>query len=245
MVCQKCNESSKKVILSSVLIVLLLILSTVIVVNVILKNNTNKNDSIPTENINNNLLMTIEDVFNIDEQGTVITGTIEKGKIKVNDEIQILGLGKNVITTVVGLEFLRNKLDSAKAGDSVSIFLPKHIKYEDILIGQAVITPNTMKSYKRFKTKIEITDAETIGGKELVLNSKTKLYYDFKAKNYNGEMTYMTNNVTLKKGDVFETDIILETDIVISVGTKFKIIKEGKYSKEKIGEGIVTKVYEE
>ena len=239
------NPNNTKIIITSVVIVLLLVIFTITVVSVILKNNTNNKDNPTTENSSNNLLMTIDDIFYIEEQGTTVTGTIEQGELHVNDEIQILGLGKNITTTVVGIEFLRNELASAKAGDSVGIILPENIKKEDVLRGQVIMTPNTMKSYKKFKAKIEITDSKTYGGKEIIIDNPENISYYFRTTSTSGTIKYMENGNTLKKGDSIETEITLDTDLVMGIGTEFEIrYKTELYNTYKVGKGVITGIYE-
>lgn len=239
------KTNNTKIIIAYILIILLLIISTITIVSVILKNNTNNKDNPTTENSSNNLLMAIDDVFYIEEQGTTITGTIEKGEIKVNDKIQILGLGKNITTKVVGIKHFRENINSAKKGDAISIILPENIKKEDVLRGQVIMTPNTMKSYKKFKAKIEITDYETYGGKEVIIDNPANISYYFRSESFNGTMKYMENGNTLKKGDKIETEIILDTDFVMEKGTEFEVKYQGKYGTPyKVGKGIITEVYE-
>lgn len=249
--CGNCGSTIKhrtnntKIIIASILIAVLLIISTVTVVSVILKNNNNNKDNTNIKDTSDNLLMAIDDIFYIEEQGTTITGTVEKGKIKIDDEIQILGLGKNIITKVVEIKHFRENINNAKKGDAISIVLPENIKKEDILRGQVIIKPNTMKSYKRFKAKIEITDSKTYGGKEIIIDNPENISYYFRSNSSSGVIKYMENGNTLKKGDSIETEIILDTDFVMEKGTEFEVKYQGKYGVPyKVGKGIITEVYE-
>lgn len=249
--CGNCGSTIKqrtnntKIVIASILITLILIIFTVTVVSVILKNNTNNKDNTTVEDSNNYLLMAIDDIFYIEEQGTTITGTIEKGEIKINDEIQILGLGKNTITKVVGIKHFRDNIENAKAGEAISVILPENIKRDDVLRGQVVITPNTMKSYKRFKAKVEITDSKTYGGKEIIIDNPENISYYFRTASTSGVIKYMENGNTLKKGDSIETEITLDTDFVMEKGTEFEVRYNTKFwNTYKVGEGIITEVYE-
>ena len=244
------KNSNIKITISYILIVLILILVTVTLVNVWYKksnsnSNGNSNSQNSTENNtkSNDLLITVEDVFKMEESEyqIVFTGRVIQGEVKIGDKVQVLGLGDNYTSKVVKIEQFRKDINSAKAGESVGIRLDNLKDRTDIKRGQVVIKPDSMKSYKSFEADMEITYSKTRGGVGINISSDENIYCYFRTEKSKSSIEYRKNVSTLKKGDKFSSKVELVDDFAMEVGTTFELRNE---ENEKIGSGVVTKVYE-
>ena len=210
-------------------------------------NTTNSNgNSTGTVDPNTNLtydkdgafLMAIEDVFTITGRGTVVTGRIERGTIKLNDEVQIIGLNHEIITTTVtGIEMFRKQLDYAEAGDNAGILL-KDISRDDVERGQVLAKPNSIKAATKFDADVYVLTKEEGGRHTPFFNNYRPQFY-FKTTDITGVVTLPSNVEMVSPGDNAKMMVELISNVAMEVGTEFSIREGGRT----IGKGTVTKVY--
>ena len=172
-------------------------------------NTTNSNgNSTGTVDPNTNLtydkdgafLMAIEDVFTITGRGTVVTGRVERGTIKLNDEVQIIGLNHEIITTTVtGIEMFRKQLDYAEAGDNAGILL-KDISRDDVERGQVLAKPNSIKAATKFDADVYVLTKEEGGRHTPFFNNYRPQFY-FKTTDITGVVTLPSNVEMVSPGD--------------------------------------------
>ena len=207
------------------------------------KCNVSDDSNEPNNTVNTNydkegsFLLSIEDVFTITGRGTVVTGTVERGSIKLNDKVQIVGLGAtNKIVEVVGIEAFRKQLDKAEAGDNVGLLL-KDVAKEDVQRGQVLSTPNTSQAHTQFETKIHLLETDKGGRKTPLFNNFRGQFY-FRTTDVSGTMIFPSNLEMINPGDDVEISITLNQNVALEVGTEFSIREGGKT----IGTGTVTKI---
>lgn len=260
---QKPTNNNKKSVLIPIIIVVILIAVAILIAIKFIKKDTSNNNSnndqqvqendnstniennTDTDNQNNSsydnegsFLMPIEDIFTISGKGTVATGTIERGSIKVNDEIQIIGLDRELITTVVTeINKYRKSEDSAEAGENVGLFL-RGVDRNEIEIGQVIAKKDSIKSIKKFDADVYML-SEDEGGRSNPISSNYQPQFYFRAIGITGSLSFPNGEKTIMPGNNAKMTIILERSVAMEVGTKF-IIKEDSYN---VGEGIVTKIY--
>ena len=201
-------------------------------------NSDESNNTVNTEyDKEGSFLLSIEDVFTITGRGTVVTGTVERGSIKLNDKVQIVGLGAtNKIVEVVGIEAFRKQLDKAEAGDNVGLLL-KDVAKEDVQRGQVLSTPNTIQAHTQFETKIHLLETDKGGRKTPLFNNFRGQFY-FRTTDVSGTMIFPSNLEMINPGDDVEISITLNQNVALEVGTEFSIREGGKM----IGTGTVTKI---
>lgn len=256
------NDKKRKTKLFSVIIITILVVSITFVGSKLIKriffkqNNNNiqqvqedgntseeSNVDILHSNINydknNSLLIPIEDVFIVRGRGTVVTGRVERGSIKLNDEIQIIGLNHEVITTTVTeMDTSTNNSQTAQSGENVGIFL-KDISRDQIEIGQVIAKPNTIKAAKKFEANVNILSKEESGRNTSIYNNYHPQFY-FWTTDITGTITLPDGVDKIESGDS-DVKIIIElvSNVAMEVGTEFAIREDGAT----IGRGIVTKIY--
>jgi len=192
--------------------------------------------SIPKRDIQKPFLMPIEDVFSISGRGTVVTGRIERGEIKVGEEIEILGIKEPTKTTCTGVEMFRKLLDSGQAGDNVGILL-RGIKREEVERGQVLSKPNTITPHTKFEAKIYILSKEE-GGRHTPFFKGYKPQFYFRTTDVTGEVVLPQNIEMVMPGDNIKINVILISPIAMEEGLHFAIREGGKT----VGAGIVSKV---
>ena len=211
------------------------------------KNTTNSNEnSTGTVDPNTNLtydkdgafLMSVEDVFTITGRGTVVTGKIERGTIKLNDKVQIIGLDHEIITTTVtGIEMSRKLLDYAEAGDNVGLLL-KDVSREDVERGQVIAKPNSIKAATKFDADVYVlTKGE--GGRHTPFFNNYRPQFYFKTTDITGVITLPNDVEMVMPGDNAKMTVELISNVAMEVGTEFSIREGGRT----VGKGTVTKVY--
>ena len=185
-----------------------------------------------------NFLMPIEDVFTIAGRGTVATGRITRGSIKVNDEVQIIGLDHEVITTkVIGIEMFHKTLDEAKEGDNAGVLL-EGVTRDQIERGQVIISPNSMNTYKKFDADIKVLTKEE-GGRSTSFSNGYKPQFYFRTIDVTGTVTLADGVEQINPGDETTVTVELSSSMAMEVGTEFSIREGGRT----IAKGTVTKVY--
>lgn len=187
---------------------------------------------------NRDFFMYVEDVFVISGKGTVVTGTVQRGKVNSGDQIQIVGINEEKLTaTVSEMEIKRQTVDVAEAGTYVGIIL-KDIPRENVERGQVLAKPDTVKVSKKIKADITMF-SEKDGGKKVKISNIYINTFRFTKADFDGFIT--TDGISeLNPGEQVSVDIEFDKLVPMNIGTEFNIMKSG----EKVGLGIVTYMYE-
>ena len=195
---------------------------------------------IPTPERDNDkpFLMSIEDVFTITGRGTVVTGRVERGQLKLNDEVEIVGLKDTKKTVVTGIEMFRKQLDFAEAGDNAGVLL-RGISREEVERGQVLTKPGTVKPHKKFKASVYVLSKEE-GGRhtQFFTNYRPQIY--FRTTDETGVITLPEGTEMVKPGDNVTMTVELIAPIAVENGTKFSIREGGKT----VGAGSVSEIIE-
>ena len=184
-------------------------------------------------------LMPVEDIFSISGRGTVATGRIEQGVVKVGEEIEIVGIRDTQKTTVTGVEMFRKLLDSGEAGDNVGILL-RGTKREDIERGQVLCAPGSIKPHKKFVAEVYILSKEE-GGRHTPFFTKYRPQFYFRTTDVTGEVILPEGTEMVMPGDnVNNLQVELITPIAMNEGLRFAIREGGRT----VGAGVVSKIIE-
>ena len=187
---------------------------------------------------NGAFLFRIEDVFTIAGRGTVVTGTVERGTINLNDEVQVIGLDKEIITTTVtGIEVFRKAQDWATVGDNPGLLL-SGVERDQVERGQVVAKPNSIISSKMFDADISVLSKEEGGRHTPFFNDFSPQFY-FGSVDISGKITLPEGVEMVMPGDNVSLTVTLTSSVAMEVGTEFSI-REGART---IASGKVTKVY--
>ena len=182
-------------------------------------------------------LLSVEDVFTISGRGTVSTGRVERGTLKVNEEVEIIGLTSKILkTTVTGIEMFRKLLDYAIAGDNVGLLL-RGVSRDQITRGQVVAKPGSVKPHNKFNAKIYILTKDE-GGRHTPFFGNYKPQFYFRTTDVTGSIKLPENVKMVMPGDNVELEIELLQPIALEQNTKFSIREGGKT----IGAGTVLNV---
>jgi elongation factor Tu len=191
----------------------------------------------PQRDIDKPFLMPIEDVFTITGRGTVVTGRVERGVVKVNEEVEIVGIrDKSTKTTVTGVEMFRKLLDEGQAGDNVGLLL-RGIKREDVERGQVVIKPSTTTPHTEFEGQVYILSKDEGGRHTPFFNNYRPQFY-FRTTDVTGVVTLPEGTEMVMPGDNTEMSVQLIQPIAMEEGLKFAIREGGRT----VGAGRVTKI---
>ena len=190
----------------------------------------------PARDIDKPFLMPVEGVFSIAGRGTVATGRIEKGKIKVGEEIEIVGFGKKDKTTVTGVEMFRKTLNEGEAGDNVGLLL-RGTKKEDIERGMVCAKPGSITPHKKFKCQVYILSKDE-GGRHSPFFSGYRPQFYFRTTDVTGVVTLPEGTEMVKAGDNVEFIVDLISPIAMDKDLRFAIREGGRT----IGSGIVTEI---
>lgn len=188
----------------------------------------------PKREIDKPFLMSVEDVFSIKGRGTVATGRIEKGIIKVNEEVEIVGLKKTTKTVVTGVEMFKKMLDQGQAGDNVGLLL-RGVEREDIERGQVIAKPGTITPHTEFEAEIYILTKEE-GGRHSPFFKGYKPQFYFRTTDVTGEIQF--DKEMVMPGDTVSVIVKLIQPIAMDAGLRFAIREGGKT----VGAGAVTKI---
>jgi len=183
-------------------------------------------------------LMPVEDVFSISGRGTVVTGRVERGIIKVNEEIEIVGLRDTVKSVVTGVEMFRKLLDQGEAGDNIGALL-RGTKREDVERGQVLAAPGSIKPHKKFKAEAYILTKEE-GGRHTPFFTNYRPQFYFRTTDVTGTVQLPTGVEMVMPGDNIAMDIELLTPIAMDEGLRFAIREGGRT----VGAGVVSKIVE-
>ena len=181
-------------------------------------------------------LMPIEDVFSISGRGTVVTGRIERGIVKVGEEVEIVGLKDTVKTIVTGVEMFRKLLDQGEAGDNIGALL-RGTKREDVERGQVLAKPGTITPHKRFKAESYILTKEE-GGRHTPFFTNYRPQFYFRTTDVTGIVTLPSGVEMVMPGDNVSMDVELIQPIAMDEGLRFAIREGGRT----VGAGVVAKI---
>jgi len=182
-------------------------------------------------------LMPVEDVFTITGRGTVVTGRIERGELKVNQEVELVGIReKSTKTTVTGIEMFRKLLDSGQAGDNVGL-LVRGIKREDVERGMVVVKPGTTTPHTEFEGNVYILSKDEGGRHTPFFNNYRPQFY-FRTTDVTGVVTLPEGTEMVMPGDNTEMSVSLIQPIAMDEGLRFAIREGGRT----VGAGRVTKI---
>jgi len=192
----------------------------------------------PERAVDKPFLMSIEDVFTITGRGTVVTGRVERGQLKLNDEVEIVGLRPTKKTVVTGIEMFRKQLDYAEAGDNAGVLL-RGISREDVERGQVLCKPGTVTPHKKFEAQVYILSKEE-GGRHTPFFSNYRPQFYFRTTDVTGVVQLPEGVEMVMPGDNITMSVELIAPIAIENGTKFSIREGGRT----VGSGSITKVIE-
>ena len=192
---------------------------------------------IPQREVDKPFLMPIEDVFSIEGRGTVVTGRIERGKLKLNEEVEILGMGrKPQKTAATGIETFNKSMKEAEAGDNVGILL-RGLKRTDVERGQVLVAPGTGEVHTEFKAQVYILSKEE-GGRHTPFVTGYKPQFYVRTADVTGEVSLPEGTELVAPGDNVELTIKLVVPVVLEKGQSFAI-REGGAT---VGKGVVTEI---
>ncbi|GGK21380.1 elongation factor Tu [Caldalkalibacillus thermarum] len=193
----------------------------------------------PERDVDKPFLMPVEDVFSITGRGTVATGRVERGVVKVGDEVEILGLrDEPKKTTVTGVEMFRKILDEAQAGDNIGALL-RGVNRDEVERGQVLIKPGTVKAHKKFKCQVYVLSKEE-GGRHTPFFSNYRPQFYFRTTDVTGIIKLPEGVEMVMPGDNVEMEVELISPIAIEDGTRFAIREGGRT----VGAGAVTEIIE-
>ena len=190
----------------------------------------------PIRMIDAPFLMSIEDVFSISGRGTVVTGRIEQGVIKVGDEVEIVGIKETKKTTVTGVEMFKKQLDRGEAGDNAGLLL-RGIKREDVERGQVLALPNSITPHTEFECEVYVLSKEEGGRHTPFFNNYRPQFY-FRTTDVTGEVMLPKDKEMVMPGDNVTVTVRLISPIAMEQGLRFAIREGGRT----VGAGIVIKV---
>ena len=192
----------------------------------------------PVRDTDKPFLMPIEDVFTITGRGTVVTGRVERGQLKLNDEVEIVGLKPTKKTVVTGIEMFRKQLDYAESGDNAGVLL-RGIAREDVERGQVLAKPGSVTPHKKFKCEVYVLSKEE-GGRHTPFFTNYRPQFYFRTTDVTGVIELPEGTDMVMPGDNVSMTVELIAPIAIENGTKFSIREGGRT----VGSGVVSEVLE-
>ena len=193
---------------------------------------------IPDRPVDKDFLMPIEDIFSISGRGTVATGRIETGIIKVGEEVEIVGFRDTLKTTITGVEMFRKLLDDGQAGDNVGLLL-RGTKREEIERGQCIVKPKSITPHKKFKAEVYVLSKDE-GGRHTPFFTNYRPQFYFRTTDVTGVCTLPKGVEMVMPGDNVTMEIELITPVAMDKGLKFAIREGGRT----VGAGIVSEIVE-
>ena len=192
----------------------------------------------PSRPVDQPFLMPVEDVFSISGRGTVVTGRIEQGQVKVGEEIEILGIRDPQKTTCTGVEMFRKLLDSGEAGDNVGVLL-RGTKREEVERGQVLAKPGSIKPHTKFKAEAYVLKKEE-GGRHTPFFSNYRPQFYFRTTDVTGTIKLPEGTEMVMPGDNIAMEVTLLSPIAMDKGLKFAIREGGRT----VGAGVVAEIIE-
>ena len=190
----------------------------------------------PVRELEKPFLMPVEDVFSIKGRGTVVTGRIERGKVKINETIEIVGIKATQTTVVTGVEMFRKQLDEGLAGDNVGILL-RGIEKDQVERGQVLAKPGTITPHTEFDAEVYVLTKEE-GGRHTSFFSGYRPQFFIRTTDVTGEVTLATGVEMVMPGDNAKVKVKLIAPVALEEGLRFAIREGGKT----VGAGAVTKI---
>ncbi|MFH0906711.1 MAG: elongation factor Tu [bacterium] len=190
----------------------------------------------PVRAVDEPFLMPIEDIFSIEGRGTVATGRIERGKIKVNEEVEVVGMRDTKKVVVTGIEMFNKSLDEGRAGDNAGILL-RGIKREEIERGQVLVKPGSVTPHKEFEGEIYILSKEE-GGRHTPFFKGYKPQFFIRTSDVTGDVTLPEGTEMVMPGDTVNLKVSLVVPVALEEKQRFAIREGGKT----VGAGVVTKI---
>jgi elongation factor Tu len=192
----------------------------------------------PERDIDKPFLMPIEDVFSISGRGTVVTGRVDRGVIKVGEEVEIVGIKDTHKTVCTGVEMFRKILDQGQAGDNVGVLL-RGIKRDDVERGQVLAAPKSIKPHRRFKAEVYVLSKEE-GGRHTPFFSGYRPQFYFRTTDVTGVVTLPDGVEMIMPGDNTTFDVEMIAPIAMELGLRFAIREGGRT----VGAGVVSEITE-
>ena len=190
----------------------------------------------PVRDTDKPFLMSIEDVFTITGRGTVVTGRVERGELKLNEEVEIVGIKDTRKTTVTGIEMFRKQLDYAQAGDNAGVLL-RGITRDQVERGQVLAKPGTVTPHTKFEAEVYVLSKEE-GGRHTPFFSNYRPQFYFRTTDVTGVIELPEGTEMVMPGDNTRMTVELIHPIAIEQGTKFSIREGGRT----VGSGVVSKI---
>ena len=190
----------------------------------------------PARDIDKPFLMPIEDVFTITGRGTVVTGRVERGQLKLNDEVEIVGLKPTKKTVVTGIEMFRKQVDYAESGDNAGVLL-RGIAREEVERGQVLAKPGTVTPHTKFKAQVYVLSKDE-GGRHTPFFSNYRPQFYFRTTDVTGVIELPAGVEMVMPGDNVEMTVELIAPIAIENGTKFSIREGGRT----VGSGNISEI---
>ena len=190
----------------------------------------------PVRDTDKPFLMSIEDVFTITGRGTVVTGRVERGELKLNEEVEIVGIKDTRKTTVTGIEMFRKQLDYAQAGDNAGVLL-RGITRDQVERGQVLAKPGTVTPHTKFEAEVYVLSKEE-GGRHTPFFSNYRPQFYFRTTDVTGVIELPKGTEMVMPGDNTRMTVELIHPIAIEQGTKFSIREGGRT----VGSGVVSKI---
>ena len=194
---------------------------------------------LPPRDLDKPFLMPVEDVFSITGRGTVATGRIETGRVKVGDEVELLGLGEDKKSVVTGVEMFRKLLEEGEAGDNVGLLL-RGIDKNEIKRGMVLCHPGQIKPYKKFQAQIYVLKKEE-GGRHTPFGNKYRPQFYLRTMDCTGEITLPEGVEMVMPGDNVTITVDLIYAVALNVGLRFAIREGGRT----VGAGQITEIIED
>ena len=192
----------------------------------------------PPRDVEKPFLMPIEDVFSITGRGTVVTGRVETGRVKVGDEVQLLGLGEDKKSVVTGVEMFRKILDQGEAGDNVGLLL-RGIDKNEVKRGMVVVHPGAITPHDHFKASIYVLKKEE-GGRHTPFGNKYRPQFYLRTMDCTGEISLPEGVEMVMPGDNVEIEVKLIYPVALNEGLRFAIREGGRT----VGSGQITAIVE-
>jgi elongation factor Tu len=192
----------------------------------------------PKREVDKPFLMPVEDVFTISGRGTVATGRVERGRIKVGEEVEVVGMRPTTKTVVTGVEMFRKLLDEGMAGDNIGALL-RGLKREDVERGQVLAKPGSITPHTKFQAEGYVLTKEEGGRHTPFFNGYRPQFY-FRTTDVTGVCTLPEGTEMVMPGDNVQLKIELITPIAMDEGLRFAIREGGRT----VGAGVVTKIFE-
>jgi elongation factor Tu len=192
----------------------------------------------PARDVDKDFLMPIEDVFSISGRGTVVTGRVERGVVKVSEEVEIVGITPTTKTVVTGVEMFRKVLDEGQAGDNIGVLL-RGVKREEVERGQVLAKPGSITPHRKFKSEVYILTKEEGGRHTPFFNGYRPQFY-FRTTDVTGVVALPGGVEMVMPGDNVTFQVELITPIALEKELRFAIREGGRT----VGAGVVTEILE-